>query len=321
MSKRTLIILAIALILGLPLLGALSGRQTHRFQQQEMSDSGSSSMGVAGTIEPAMMNDTYLAQNSLLYKDVGPNAPQVMPPPPTDGGFTTTTDRTIIRNAFLTLIVKDTRETVRKVTHLATQHAGFVTSSSVFEDEQSQGIVIASMILRVPAAKLDEVLENLRQLAETVQTESIAASDQTEQKVDLEAQIKNLKASETQLQSLMSKAQNVTQTLEIQRELSSIRGQIERLTAQVENLQGDANMATITLSISTEESELPLTGGERRGVLDEIRIAVKDAILLYRELFVAGLRFAILALPLLVLAGVGYGIWMWQKNRTIKRSN
>jgi hypothetical protein len=91
--------------------------------------------------------------------------------------------------------------------------------------------------------------------------------------------------------------------------LTSVRGQIERLTAQAENLQGDADMATINLTISTQAADLPYVTGKEASIWEEVKGAVRDAVRLYRELFVAGLRLAILGLPLIILLGVGYALW------------
>ncbi len=307
MSKKTLIFLAVVIFFGIPLIGFLRSNDRMMYQRGSAFDSSTSSPAFMVPPNPGMMEEKmlYRGEANMIDKPVMPQSD--------NGGFTPTEDRTIIRNVFMSVIVKDTRESVGQITQVMSQEGGFVTSSNIFEQDMSQGVVNAAMTLRVPVSKLDGVLEKLRQLADKVTDENITSLDATEQKIDLDAQIKNLQASETQLLSLMSKAQNVTQTLEVQRELSNVRGQIERLSAQSENLQGDANMATISLNISTKEAGLPLVDLEKQSISDEIRVAVRDAFSLYRDLFVIGLRLAILALPLFVLVILGYAFRFWQK--------
>lgn len=237
----------------------------------------------------------------------------LLPPDGGSGGFTTGVDRTVIRTAHMAVQVEDTRQTVSKVNQIVSGVQGVVTSSNIYEMPPQGGVVNASMALRVPSAQLESVIEQLKALSVKVLTETITAQDRTEQKVDLDAQIENLQATEQQLITIMGRATTVDQTLQVQRELTNVRGQIERLQAQVENLVGDAEMATITLEISTQESSLPVVNPGRKSLMEEVRLAVRDAVSLYRDLFVAGVRLAILGLPLLLIALVAALLWRRRK--------
>jgi hypothetical protein len=66
--------------------------------------------------------------------------------------------------------------------------------------------------------------------------------------IDLEARIRNLRASEVALQEISSKATRVSDVLEVQAQLSGVRGQIEQLTAQLTQLEDQASYATLTAS-------------------------------------------------------------------------
>jgi hypothetical protein len=242
----------------------------------------------------------------------------IMPVPPMNGGFTPGVDRVIVKNADVSLVVEDTRQAVSEITTLTTQAGGTVTHSSVYENGSPTGQIFANMTLRVPVEKVESTIEALRQVATKVVSENLSAQDRTEQKVDLDAQLSNLRATEAQLQTIMTQAKTVEETLKVQSELSNVRGQIERLQAQLDNLMGDAAMSTISVSLSTEEAELPIVDSSKRSVIQEIKLAARDAVTLYRNLFIAGLRLVILGLPVLVLAGVGYWVTkdkLWPKKK------
>lgn len=284
-------------ILGIPILGFVSKNAMMR-----MSGAGETMIAPA---EPAV---SKMAAGPITTGTTLPLEPFFY-----HEGFTPNVDRLIVKNAHLNLIVDDTREAINAISAITTQAQGAVTNSSVYEDEMQQGQVFASMTLRVPVEKIDAVLASIRQVATKVINENVSSLDQTEQKIDLDAQLANLQATETQLQSIMRQATTVEETLKVQVELSSVRGQIERLQAQVDNLTGEAAMSTITVSLSTEEAELPIVNENERSFWQEIRLAFREAVGLYRNLFIAGLRLLIIGLPVIIIGSLGY--WLWRKKK------
>lgn len=310
--KKTLLFLVLFLIVGVPAFGALNSF----IYQQKQARPTNVMMGRQAAL--MQTQDSY-APTEVQKISVGRTEPAVgiaadvqttiMPVPPVDSGFVPGEDRTIVKTANLSIVVGDTRQAVERANQIAKEANGLVSSSNVYESPYDNGNVRADMIIRVPVDKLEDTLAKVKEMASKVLTDSISADDRTKQKVDLEARIKNLKASEDQLVAIMRQAKTVQETLEVQRQLTEVRGQIEIMTAQLENLQGDAAMSTINLSISTKESELPTVGGNQNSVLDEVKLALKDAVRFYRNLFIAGIRLTIIFLPLLVLGVVSWFIW------------
>jgi hypothetical protein len=68
--------------------------------------------------------------------------------------------------------------------------------------------------------------------------------------VDLEARIANLEASELQYRALVERAQAIEDILAVQTRLDSVRGEIEQLSAQLEQLSGLAGMSTLTVTLT-----------------------------------------------------------------------
>lgn len=112
------------------------------------------------------------------------------------------------------------------------------------------------MTLRVPQAKLDPTLAALRELG-TVQSQSLSAEDVSSQLVDLEARIKNLRQSETALQSIMERSGEISHVLEVARELGTVRDSIERLSAQQQTLQRQVAYSTIDLTLQSPITAVP----------------------------------------------------------------
>jgi hypothetical protein len=107
------------------------------------------------------------------------------------------------------------------------------------------------MTLRVPAdpATYQATLDRLRGLAERVVDEQAQAQDVTEEYVDLDARLRTLRASEESLLALLGKATRVEDILQIQRELTNVRSQIEQIQGRKQALERRADMATINVTI------------------------------------------------------------------------
>ena len=102
--------------------------------------------------------------------------------------------------------------------------------------------------MRVPQNVLENTLNQLAELG-TVQSRNINAEDVGEQIVDFQARLTNLRRTEANLQKIMDKSGSIKDILSVSQELSKVRGQIERITAQLKSLQNQVAYSTITLDL------------------------------------------------------------------------
>ena len=288
MQKKFLYLLLIV-ILGVPVIGLFFAQRAVQElslrKNETVSQTAPESVGVGESFDIGLMPELP----PIFYED---------------DGFTPDVDRVIVKTANLSLVAEDTRELVKEITGIVEKYKGAVTTSHTSENEYQSGAVTAEMTLRIPASDLLSALEDIKGLAKKTVDELVTSIDKTEQKIDIEAQLNNLKAAETQLRSIMAKAITVEDTLAVQRELTSVRSRIERLEALTKNLEGASAMSTIHIFISTAEGDLPLVDPDALSFWDEIKSATREAIALYRELFVGGLKGIILALPIAVVVAL-----------------
>jgi Domain of unknown function (DUF4349) len=157
-------------------------------------------------------------------------------------------DRMILRTVTMTLAVGNVQEAFRQVEQIVAEQRGYLAGSQIRQDGDR---LTATMTLRVPAdsATYQATLDRLRGLAERVVDEQAQAQDVTEEYVDLDARLRTLKASEESLLALLGKAQRVEDILQIQRELTNVRSQIEQIQGRKQALERRADMATINLTI------------------------------------------------------------------------
>lgn len=157
-------------------------------------------------------------------------------------------DRMIIRTVTMTLAVGNVQEAFRQVEQIVGEQNGYLAGSQIRQDGDR---MTATMTLRVPAdpATYQATLDRLRGLAERVVDEQAQAQDVTEEYVDLDARLRTLRASEESLLALLGKATRVEDVLQIQRELTNVRSQIEQIQGRKQALERRADMATINVTL------------------------------------------------------------------------
>jgi len=167
------------------------------------------------------------------------------------GNGTSDTDRKIVRTGNITLEVADIGKTMDEVAKVANDLGGYVVSSNrQGNDENNRG----SISIRIPSNRFDEALGRLRVLAVKVLQESTNSRDVTEEYTDLKAQLNNLQATEAQYLALLQKAQKVDEVISVQRELSNVRGQIDRIKGRMQYLDRTSEMSMIEVAIQQKAS-------------------------------------------------------------------
>ena len=167
----------------------------------------------------------------------------------------------LIKKARITVIVKSLDKSVDTVQKIITQKQGYLLSLEQTELNSSIR-PSATVQMRVPQNALEITLDELAELG-TVQSRNISAEDVGEQIVDFQARLSNLRRTETNLQKIMDKSGSVKDILSVAQELSRVREQIEKITAQLKSLQNQVAYSTITLnlqaavSISNNQPGLP----------------------------------------------------------------
>jgi hypothetical protein len=160
---------------------------------------------------------------------------------------------TVIRTANLELEVPrgEFADALDRATAVAAAYQGFVVSSSVVGEEARSG----SLVLRIPAERFDAALTDLRGLGE-IREQRISTDDVGEEFIDLEARKRNLEAQERVMLDLMSEAQTIAATIQIQHELEDIQLEIERIEGRLRFLEDQTALGTISLHL-VEEGEVP----------------------------------------------------------------
>lgn len=170
--------------------------------------------------------------------------------------------RKVTREVTLIIIVSDVEAASARVEEIVQEVDGYVESAGIWQqNEHKQG----QFALRVPVERLDVVLPLLEALGR-VDRKNISGKDVTEEYYDAEARRTTLEKQEKRLLELLDRAGTVKEMLEIENELTRIRGEIESQQARLKVLDNLTNLATINLELSTSKTlSTGLTPGEPLG--------------------------------------------------------
>lgn len=120
----------------------------------------------------------------------------------------------------------------------------------------------ASITIRVPSASFDEALAQVERLGE-VRRRDISVEDVTEEFLDLEIRLKNLRAIRARLERLLEKATTVEEAVLLERELARVAGEIDRIEGRMKFLQDRATFSTITVHAQPRPREVITSAAPR----------------------------------------------------------
>ena len=216
----------------------------------------------------------------------------------------------IIRTGSLQMEVADVPAALTAARSAILGLGGFIGASQQYRDEEN---VYATITYRIPADRWEDALDGLRRLGTEV-GEQTDSADVTGQIVDLDARIRNLKASETALVGYLENATRVDDLLEIESRLSEVRGQIEQLTAQKVSLADQVAYATLTVTFGTAATVIETTAASW-DPLAEVQQAGASLLGFVQALATAGIWFAIVWLPILLVIGIVVGLGLFVARR------
>lgn len=164
-------------------------------------------------------------------------------------------ERKIIRNADLNLEAASPEESQQKIVQIAESKGGFVVESQQSSSDVRVGTRdIVTMTVRVPASKFNETLDEIRKTSNRVIVETIKSDDVTEEFIDVEARLKAKKSLEQQFLEIMKQAKTVEDALNVQRQLSEVRGEIEKIEGRKRFLESQTALSTIKIRLQTAQA-------------------------------------------------------------------
>ena len=182
-------------------------------------------------------------------------------------------DRKMIRTASMDLVVKRPVEIADKIRVLTEQAGGFLVSSETNGGENASS---ASLTIRVPTGKFEEVRAQIANLGVQIQSEKLEAEDVTKQYVDLSARLRNYRAQETQYLGILKQAKNVKDIVDVSEKLNGVRLEIEQQQAEFDALSKQIETVALTITLRAEADTQVF--GLRWRPLYQLKVAARDGL-------------------------------------------
>ncbi|MBK4731914.1 DUF4349 domain-containing protein [Oxynema sp. CENA135] len=223
----------------------------------------------------------------------------------------------LIKTAAMTVKVEKIDGAIEAVSQIIRQQRGDILN---FEDNKpvsSNTSHLASMQLRVPQQQLENTINAIAELG-TVLNRSISAEDVSNQLIDNDARLRNLRKQEEMVLKIMDRSGSVGDVLNAARELGNIREQIERLDAVQKNLRNQVAYSTIYLNLQAPVSAAEVVEPSLGSQLQETWTDATDA---FQSLGVGLLKLTIYLLvfsPFLFVFGGIWGYRHWRRGRDLQ---
>jgi hypothetical protein len=229
--------------------------------------------------------------------------------------------RLVIKDVSLSIVVKNPQAKMDAINALATGMGGWVVSSNLYQTYTPSGATApeGTISIRVPSAKLDDVVNQIKADAISVQNQTSDGQDVTSQYTDLQSQLNNLQAEETDLLAIMDEAKNnpnsntsskTQDVLNVYNQIVQVRGQIEQIKGQMQYYQESSDTSLITVTLIAEETVKPIQigGWKPEG---KVRDAVQKLINFFEGFVNFLIYLFILVVPILILIFGPIALIVW----------
>jgi len=236
-----------------------------------------------------------------LYTDAGSS----------DAATSQTISAKLIKNASIQIEVDkgSFEKTFFAIASLAEQNGGYVSNSQSYSDSEGK-MTSGTITIRVDKNNFDNVLNKVKEMG-TVQNVAISVSDVTQEYVDNESRLKNLQSQRDSLLKLMEQSVTVKDSIEVQRELSNVEGQIEIIKGRQNYLDNLIAYSTIDVYVAEPQA---IIDSDEGGFIGAVKRGARGALTALRVITMVLIAIS----PLLVIAGIIL-IIIWQSLRAKNR--
>lgn len=155
--------------------------------------------------------------------------------------------RKLIKTGRITIESPHITEAAHGAESIVKKHGGYV-------ENKNEGKESINLSVRVPAPKLKESMDELETLGEVAYSK-IRVEDVTDEYIDIEAKLKNLRILRERLRKIYEKATKVEEMLKIEQELSRVQEELDSIEGRMKAMQ--KNIAYSELDIEIERKTVP----------------------------------------------------------------
>ncbi|HLJ24475.1 MAG TPA: DUF4349 domain-containing protein [Candidatus Acidoferrales bacterium] len=264
--------------------------------------------------------DKALLSESLRMEVPGDRVAAPGPPPlasPSSPAETPANGPMIARTASLNISTADFDAARAAMDRIVRSHQGYISSLNVSTERSAPRSLDAK--LAVPAAQYAATLAELRMLGRVAQ-EQQSSEEVSSQVVDLDARLKNARETEAQLAEILrQRAGKVGDVLEVEKEMARVRGEIEVMTAEQEQLHDRVAFASIELNLGEEykaqlgDSPSSVARRMRNALVDGYHAAADGLVNVF--IFALNIGPSLLAIAIVLFVPARWAWRHWRRSR------
>jgi len=165
-------------------------------------------------------------------------------------------EQKIIKTGRLSFETQTPDATHQRILELTKQYKGFVQSDN---SGKSYNRIFRNIVVRVPTENFQSYIDGISEGVQYFDQKDISRQDVSEEFVDLTARLKAKRELENRYLELLKQAKNVKEMLEIERELSTIREEIEAKQGRLNYLQNKVSLSTVYIDFYKTTTETGVT--------------------------------------------------------------
>ena len=216
-------------------------------------------------------------------------------------------ERAIIRTGTVRLEVENATTSRETLQTRARELGGYTAGSELTRYRRNNATWKEGyLVVRVPSENFSAMLDGASAQG-VVRSENTETEDVTDQLVDLNARLENLRAERDQLRRIYNRSNSTEDVLAVQERLSDVQGEIERLEAQKRSLEDRVAYSTLRIELREPQPEgttREVTPFHEQSPLSALNNSVATLVQVLRTLFL----LAVIAAPWLAVAAIPVGI-------------
>ncbi len=206
-----------------------------------------------------------ISSASIVDKETRSGKIQVRPTVDQEVAQLVSTDRIIVRTVNMGIDVENISDALNSISKIATDMDGWVVDSNRTENNSGR------ISIRVPSSSLSTAVASIRSIANKIEFENSTSQDVTEEYVDNVSKLTTLTATEEALLKLLSKSENVSEALKVQKALSDLQKELESLKGKIKFLEQTSAFSLIDVQLSLKPLLVEVDGGlDQRGWSGEV---------------------------------------------------
>lgn len=166
------------------------------------------------------------------------------PPPAAENTSNQRITKKVVKTGGISFESQNLETDYRKIKAILPKYNAYIENEN---QSKSDYRIKYSLTIRVPSTDYDTLLVSISSFADKLDHKYSNIEDVSERYYDLQTRIKNKKALETRYVELLKKAYAISDILEIERNLNSVRTDIENLQGQFNFLSKQVSLSTIQL--------------------------------------------------------------------------